>query len=177
MKDSLYHTIEKSTAHRSSRDGVKNLILEDPKLLNELLQIAFNTSDKNHPKACWALELICEEKIEIFIPYLDIFCDSIHLISNESALRSISKICLFLSTNKKIARTPIQEEKIIECCFDCLINTEKAANAAYSMRALYSLSQKQDWIKDELKAILTRDISDKTPGYCFAVKDLLKRLK
>lgn len=177
MKDSLYDTIEKSTAHRSSRDRVKNVIFDHPHLLQELLPIAFDTTDKNHTKACWILELICEEKMELFIPFLDVFCDAIGFISNESALRSITKICLFLAKNKKIILTGFQEEKIIECCFDCLITTDKTANAAYSMRALYVLSQKNDWIQQELKAILTRDISDKTPGYCFAVKDILKRLK
>lgn len=177
MKDFLYQTIANSTAHRKSRDTVKSIVIEQPILLHELLQIAFNIEDKNHIKACWVLELVCEEKIIIFIPYIDLFCSSLYLISDESALRSISKICLFLSKSKKIVMTHLQEEKIIECCFDCLIKTNKAANAAYSMRSLYILSLKHIWIKEELRAVLTRDISDKTPGYCFAVKDILKRLK
>lgn len=176
MKDTLYQTIEKSTAHRKSRDGVKNLIIEKPELLSELLQIAFNQKDKNHIKACWILELICIEKMEIFMPHIDLFCKSTHIITNESALRSITKICLLVTKNKKIITSNFQEEKIIECCFECLISTDKTANAAYSMRTLFNLSIKHNWIKEELATLLSRDISNKTPGYCFAVKDILKKL-
>jgi hypothetical protein len=177
MKNDFYQKIASSSAHRESRDTLKNYVFENPMFLEDLISIGFSNTDKNHHKACWILELICEEKIAIFIPFIDLFCSSLHKISDESSLRSLTKICLFLSKNKQIKLSSFQEEKIIECCFDCLIKTEKAANAAYSMRSLYELSQKHQWIKEDLKAILTREISDKTPGYCFAVKDVLKRLK
>lgn len=177
MKMELYQIIASSTAHRKSRDELKNYFLEHPRYFKNLLTIAFSATDKNHHKACWVLELICEEKLELLSPEIDFFCNSLHLISNESALRSLTKICLFLSKSKKILLTDAQVDNIVECCFDCLITTEKAANAAYSMRSLYEFSLKNQWIKEDLKAILTRDISDKTPGYCFAVKDILKRLK
>lgn len=176
MKDTLYQIIEKSTAHRKSRNSVKNLIVEKPELLSELLQIAFNQKDKNHIKAFWIFELVCEEKMKIFIPHIDLFFKSIHIISNESALRSITKICLLVTKNKKIITSNFQEKKIIEYCFVCLISIDKTANAAYSMRTLFNLSIKHNWIKEELATLLSRNISNKTPGYCFAVKDILKKL-
>jgi hypothetical protein len=45
------------------------------------------------------------------------------------------------------------------------------------MRTLYNLGKKHLWVNEELKALLTRDLSNQTPGYCYAVKDILKRLK
>jgi hypothetical protein len=44
------------------------------------------------------------------------------------------------------------------------------------MRTLYNLSTKYNWIKEELIAILSKDISTKPSGYRFAVKDILKKL-
>jgi hypothetical protein len=82
-----------------------------------------------------------------------------------------------LSKSKKIILTETQEEKIIEACLDWLIQTDKAANAAYSMRTLYHLGKKYAWINEELKLILYREFENQTPGYRFAVKDLLKRLQ
>jgi hypothetical protein len=58
-----------------------------------------------------------------------------------------------------------------------LLSTSKAANAAYYMRALYLFGKKQKWIHDELKVFLSKDLDHQTPGYCFAVKDMLHRLK
>lgn len=177
MNLSFYNQIQKSTAHRKSRDENKNFIFTNPYYLSDLTEIAFKIKDKNHHKACWILELICEEKIELFLPFLDNFCAILSNYKSDSAIRSISKICLFLSKNKKINLTKFQEEKIIETCLDWLIDTKKVANAAYSMRTLFELGKKYSWVNEELNALLSRDCSFQSVGYQFAVKDILKRLK
>lgn len=177
MNATYYNQIAKSTAHRKSRDDNKDFIFANPDYLKYLLEIAFDTKDKNHHKACWILELICEEKMDLFLPYLDEFCKTLPYYKNDSAIRSISKICLFLSNSKKYSLTENQEEKIIETCLDWLIDSNKAANAAYTMRTLYNLGKKHTWVNEELKVLLQRDCSYQTPGYKSAVKDILKRLK
>lgn len=177
MNTEFYSQIAKSTAHRKSRDDNKDFIFANPSYLDDLTEIAFNTKDKNHHKACWILELICEERIELFIPFIDDFCEALPNFKNNSALRPTSKMCMFLAQNKMVSLTEFQEEKIIETCLDRLIKSDLAATAAYSMRALYELGKKYDWVNEELKILLTRDFKNQTPGYCFAVKDILKRLK
>jgi hypothetical protein len=177
MNSEFYILIEKSTAHRKCRDDVKAFVFEHPNHLNDLTKIAFNTKDKNHHKACWILELICEEQLELFIPYIDNFCSSLAHQHSDSAIRSISKIGLFLVQHKKIQLSESQEEKLIETGLDWLIQTDKAANAAYTMRFLYVLGKKHSWVNEELRALLSRDCSHQSPGYRFAVKDILKRLK
>ncbi|RAR74280.1 hypothetical protein [Flavobacterium aciduliphilum] len=177
MNAEFYNQIAKSTAHRKSRDDNKEFIFANPNYLSDLTEIAFNTKDKNHHKACWILELICEERIELFIPFIDDFCEALPNFKNNPALRPTSKICMFLTQNTKVLLTEFQEEKIIETCLDRLIESDLAATAAYSMRALYQLGKKYDWVNDELKILLTRDLKKQTPGYIAATKDILKRLK
>lgn len=177
MNAEFYNQIAQSTAHRKSRDDNKDFIFAHPSYLKELTEIAFNTKDKNHHKACWILELVCEEQLDLFIPFIDGYCNSLAQQHSDSAIRSISKIGLFLVKNKKIQLTESQEEKLIESGLDWLIQTDKAANAAYTMRFLYVLGKKHSWVHDELRELLSRDFSDQTPGYRFAVKDILKRLK
>ncbi len=177
MNPEYYKTIANSTALRKSRDDNKDFIFQHPEFLKDLLEISFNTKDKNHHKACWILELIFEERLELIIPFQEAFCLALTRYTSPSAIRSLSKICLFLSKSKKITLTETQQEKIIEACLDWLIQTDKAANAAYSMRALYHFGKKHPWINEELKLILSREFENQTPGYRFAVKDLLKRLR
>ena len=177
MNSEFYNQIAKSSAHRKSRDDHKDFIYANPNYLSDLTEIAFNTKDKNHHKACWILELICEERIELFIPFIDKFCEVLPNFKINPALRPTSKICMFLSKSKKVLLTEFQEEKIIETCLDRLIDCDLAATAAYSMRALYNLGKKYDWVNEELKVLLTRDLKTQTPGYCTATKDILKRLK
>lgn len=177
MDATYYQTIANSTAHRKSRDDNKNFIFNHPEYLPDLLQISYNTADKNHHKACWILELVFEERLTLIQPHLNNFCNNLKHYTSDSAIRSLSKICLFLAQRKNLKLTETQEEQIIEACLDWLIQTDKAANAAYSMRALYFLGKRHTWINDELKLILSREFVNQTPGYRSAVKDLLKRLR
>lgn len=177
MNSQYYNQIAKSTAHRKSRDDNKDFIFQNPEYLPFLIELAFNVADKNHHKACWILELICEERMDLFLPYIADFCSTLKNHKSDSAIRSISKIGLFLVKSKTIKLTEIQEEQIIETYLDWLIQSNKAANAAYTMRTLFLLGKKHDWVNDELKVLLQRDCSHQTPGYKSAVKDILKRLK
>ena len=86
-----------------SRDDNKDFIFANPDYLKYLLEIAFNIKDKNHHKACWILELICEEKMDLFLPFLEDFCETLPHYKNDSAIRSISKIC-FSCFDKSFSR-------------------------------------------------------------------------
>lgn len=173
----FYQTIANSTAHRKSREDNKSFLFTHPEYLPHLMEISYDINDKNHHKACWIMELVFEERLELIKPHLTDFCQNLKHYRSDSAIRSLSKICMFLTQSKTIKLNELQEEKIIETCLDWLIQTNKAANAAYSMRALYLLGKRHAWIHDELKLLLSREFENQTPGYRYAVKDLLKRLR
>jgi hypothetical protein len=176
MNSDFYHRIEHGTAHRKSRDENMNYILTHPECLSELVTLASTITYKNHFKALWIMELLSLKNAELLAPFLDEFCHALPHYTIEKAIRPSAKICYQLVTNKKIQLTPSQEEAIIETCLDRLINQVKVAPAAFSMRALFVLGKKQPWIHDELRLLLSKDLDHPTPGYRFAVKDLLKRL-
>jgi len=168
--------IENGTAHRKSRDENVAFMLSHPELLEELALIACNPKNKNHYKALWVMELISIEKTEFLSPIIDKFCHALCHYSIERAIRPSAKICFQLVKSKKIKLTEIQEEKIIETCLDWLINDVKVAPAAFAMRTLFLLGKKYNWIHDELKLILSKDLNHAKPGYKFAVKDILKKI-
>ncbi|EIA10326.1 hypothetical protein [Flavobacterium frigoris] len=176
MNSEFYKNVVNSSAYRSSRDENAQLILTNSQLFPHLFAIAFNTGDKNHHKACWILELVLEKQPHLLSDYLDDFCENLSKFSNESALRPISKICMFLSQH--ISLTPLQEEQITEKCFDWLIQEKcKVATKAYSIRTLYELGKKQDWIYPELKRILTDDYRKHTAAYKAVAREILKKIK
>ncbi|MFP9115673.1 hypothetical protein ACLI1A_17165 [Flavobacterium sp. RHBU_3] len=173
--------VANSTAHRPSREGLANRVLADAQLLPELLSIAFDTKNKSHHKACWILELVLENNIALISPYLDEFCNTAKSYNHEGAIRSISKICLFLAQQNHT--TPVtlnqqQKELITETCFDWLIAPDgKVASKAYAMRALYLLGKDTDWVYTELQRILQDDFTKHTAAYKAAAKELLQKLK
>lgn len=180
MATSFQKQIENSTAHRPIRDYLSGMVLANQDLLEELLALAYHVADKNHHKACWVLELVMEAKIEWLASHLDLFCKTLPLFKSESALRSISKICLFAIEHHKKQGGFLSSahlEQVTESCFDWLINPEvKVATKAYAMKALYLLGKSEDWIYPELQRILSEDTVKHTAAYGGAARDILKRI-
>ncbi|NHN26025.1 hypothetical protein FIA58_010095 [Flavobacterium jejuense] len=176
MESSFYTQIENSTAHRKSRDNICELAMSNSDNLKELFAFAFNLTNKNHFKACWALELVLEKNLEFIIPYLDVFTNTVSVYKNDSAVRPISKICFFISKSKSINLSKKQEQQLIETCLDWLIQNEKVATKAYAIRALHNFSKKQPWIKEELKVILEQDYSSHSAAYKAVAREILKKL-
>lgn len=177
MNTSFYTRITQGKAAKSFREGNKAFVLKHPEHMSELTKIAFTVADKNHHKAFWALELICEEDCSYFEPFIDDFCRHIPAYKNDNSKRPVSRICMFLVNSKKIHLTKKQEQSIIENCFDWLINDEKVAVKAYAMKTLYKLSQKNNWIIPDLKQIITTDYPNQSAGYKACTKEILKKLK
>lgn len=177
MNEAFYQLVEESTAHRLNREFIRDYVFQNPEKLPFLMEIALNENDKIHVKACWSLELIFELKLELLLPFLDGFIAKIPFYRNDSAIRPVSKICLFLSKSKTIKLTENQENKIIETCLDWLIQDEKVAAKAYSMRTLYNFGKKQPWINEELKTILSQDYPNHSAAYKAVAREILTKLK
>ncbi|MGK4569336.1 hypothetical protein [Flavobacterium sp. 3HN19-14] len=183
MNNALYENISKSTAHRLSRETNAQLILENPQLFPHLLEIAFDTDDKNHHKACWILELVLEENIDWLFPDLDAFCNQLKVFSNESAMRSIAKICQFSAVEhtKKVKSNPIflnekQQQQVTESCFYWLIDDHKVAAKAYAARALFELGEESDWIYQKLAVVLESGFSNHSAAYKAVAREILKAI-
>jgi hypothetical protein len=176
MNSELYKNVTNSSAYRSSREENAHLILTNSQLFPDLLAIALNTADKNHYRGCWILELALEKQPHLLTDYLAVFCENLSKFINESALRSISKICMFLSQH--ISLTTLQEEQITENCFDWLIQEErKVATKVFAIRTLFELGKKQDWIYPELHRILSDDYRKHSAAYKAVTREILKKIK
>lgn len=181
MKSEFYLKIEQSSAGRAEREKNRNLALRNPEFFQTVLETSLSPHDKNNHKACWILELICEKKLKLFVPFIDTFCEILPNLENDSAIRPMSKICLFLakSNHRKngINLSQLQETQLIEMCFDWLIRDEKVATKVYAMKALFVFGKKYDWIYPELKTIIQQDYSKESPAYKASTRIILKKIK
>ena len=180
MKTDLEHKLTASNALRKQRMSNCNYVIKH-NLIKELTHIAFSVSDENHFKAFWALEFICEKKLKLFTPYLADFCEILPNVTHDSALRSATKICLFLAKSNRrkngITLTQEQEHQLIENMIDRLIQDEKVASKVYAMKALFVFGKKYDWIYEELKPIIIQDAFEHSYAYQASARNILKRLK
>ncbi|WP_378176141.1 hypothetical protein [Aquimarina sp. SS2-1] len=117
----------RSTNHsREKRNYFANLILQNPDLLPQLLEICHLTDDEISCKASWGLEFLCKKNLEAMLPYLDTFIALLPKVYQDPAVRPVAKICEYLmlayykdkSPEVKKYITLSHREKITEACFD-----------------------------------------------------------
>jgi len=157
----------------------------NPHLVPKLLNILFRVDDKISPRAAWVFEFMCNNNIDTIIPYLDTFTENMHKVHLDSAVRPVAKICEFLATayysktenDIQTALTKTHKERIIEVCFDYMINDEKVAPKAYSMTTLFLLGKEYDWVYPELTRILEDDFHKQSAAFKARARQILKKIK
>lgn len=176
MDMTFFNRIAKSNASTNCRNGIRDLVLQNPKYLKDLVATATNLSNKNHYKAVWIIEMLAETHTELLIPFIDMICETISKYKHESAIRGISRTAFFLSTSKTISLSEIQQEKLIEVCLDWLIGNAKVAPKVYAMYTLSHYAKNQDWIKEVLKDIINKDFVPQSAGYKAAARQVLIKI-
>jgi len=181
----LYKELNYVDGSREKRLKYANLILSEPELLPELLEIIFMVDDSVSCKAAWVFEFACSKNLDLIIPHLDVFTEKLSKVYLDSTLRPLAKISELLATayyskqttKFKSALQLRHHENIIEACFDWLINDGKIAPKAYAMNTLFLFGKDYNWIHPELKNIIQRDYQNQSPGYKARARHILKAIE
>lgn len=181
----LYNELNYVNHSREKRAYYANLVLENPNLITKLLEVLFKVDDKISPRAAWVLEFVCSNSTETILPYLDEFTSKMHKVHLDSAVRPVAKICETLidayyskidnEAKKKVSE--IHKQRIIETCFDYMINDVKVAPKAYAMHTLFLLGKDYDWVHPELVTILERDFQTQSAAFKARARHILKKIK
>ncbi|RNC87002.1 MAG: adenylosuccinate lyase [Winogradskyella sp.] len=183
-KDQLYKELNYVNHSREKRLYYANLVIDNPDLIPPLLEILFTVDDKISCRAAWVFEFMCGEKLEAIIPHLDMFTENMSKVHLDPAVRPVAKVCEYLvkayyaKDNNALKKhlSTAHKEKIVEACFDWMINDEKIAPKAYAMNSLYLLGQDFDWIHPELAIILKRDYQMQSSGFKARARHILKKI-
>lgn len=175
--NTINHSVEK-------RGYFATMVVENPSLLPELLDICERIDDDISCKASWGLEFVTRHKLQAILPHLDRILMLMPKVYRHPAVRPMAKICEYLilsyydqnanPTQKHL--TKIHREQIIELCFDWLITDQKVAPQAYSMTTLYLLGTEYDWVHPELKTILEKNYHQGSAAYKARSRMVLKKI-
>ena len=171
-------------AYRKTRLDIAQWVIDHPETFSELLNICFKTDEKISYKAAWILEYVCAEKLEMLLPYLDVFFENIPKSHIDQAVRPFSKICLMLAKQYYLKKDDLvvkslkqkHRQTMTECCFDWLITNQKVACQAYSMDALYLLGTEKEWIHPELIVVIEQSMNSKSAAYCARGRITLEKI-
>lgn len=181
----LYEELNYVNHSREKRLHYANLMIDNPNLIPKLIEILFMVDDKISPRAAWVLEFMCSKNIDTIIPYLNEFTTGMKKIHLDSAVRPVAKISELLAkaytvkeeNNIKSKLSATHKERIIETCFDYMINDEKVAPKAYAMSTLFLFGKEYDWVYPELVLILERDFHTQSAAFKARARHILKRIK
>ncbi|NMH86632.1 adenylosuccinate lyase [Flavivirga algicola] len=170
---------------RENRMKYANKVLNNMGLFPKLIDILFMVDDKVSSRAAWILEFVCAEYIYAMVPYLETFTKNINKIHLDSSVRPVSKVCEFITKAYyakrpnpiKKALTPKHKERIIEACFDWMINDQKVAPKVYAMESLFLYGTDYKWIHPELTQILEQDFHKQSAGFKARAKRTLLKIK
>ena len=182
MNLDLHEQIAVCSAHRKPRERIRDFVLKRPEIFPDLLKMAFDVDYKYHFKACWIVELVADTRLEWFQEQLDLFCDCLPNLKDESGIRPIAKAVMmivnahFSEKTNRITLSENQLEKLAEACFDWLISNTKVAAKAYAIRTLFNMGKKYDWIHPELKIILEKDYQNHSAAYKAVAREILKKI-
>lgn len=183
--EQLYKELEYVNHSRDHRKKYALLVINNPNLIPQVLDILFNVDDKRSCRAAWLLEFVARENLDAILPHLDKITMEMHRVHLDPAVRPMAKICEYLieayyhklPNHTKDYLKSIHKERIIELSFDYLITDQKVAAKAYSMNTLFLLGKEYDWIHPELVLILERDFNSGSAAFKARARHLLKKLK
>lgn len=161
------------------------LVLDNPRLVEPLMDIAFEVNDPISSRACWVMEFTAKENLTYIFPYLDHFLSKIGLVHLDSSVRPMAKICEYLvlsyfaKTKNETQETLTQKhlEQLTTICFDWLISDQKVAPKAYSMSCLLLLGGKFDWVHPELKMVLEQHYSAGSAAYKARARMIMAKIR
>lgn len=183
-KEEFHSELSKVDISRNSRLAFALKVRNDMDLLPYLIEILFNVNDKTSWQAAWVLEFVCADYLYAIVPHLDTFTKNIHKIHFDSAIRPVSKVCQFIAkayvskenhTFKRLL-TPKHKERIVETCFDWMINKHKVAAKVFAMETLFLFGHENTWIHTNLKEIIENDFPTQSAAFKARGRHILLRM-
>ncbi len=173
------------TAKRIHRDKSTKFVLNHSETFPFLLELVIEDQNRINIKAAWVFELVCFENISLLVKHLPYFSKNLKKIHHESALRPIAKVCAYICKThfsykeNKLYQWLSKEEMqfIVESNFDWLVGDHKVATKVFAMETLFFLGFEIDWVHDELRLTLEKNIIHNSAGYQAHAKKILKNIK
>jgi len=160
-------------------------VLNNPKSIKHLIDIAMTDDDPISSRACWVLEFAVKQEQSYILAYLDEFTAKLGDVKLHSSVRPIAKICeilvkAYFSKKPNAVQNELTGEhleRIATACFDWLIGNHKVAAKAYSMTSLLLLGRKFEWILPELKMVLEQNYAKGSAAYKARARMTLAKIK
>lgn len=134
---------------KAQADFIADIIIKEPSLLLELIDIVFQNKEPLSRRASWPLRKISDRNVKIFEPYVSDIISGLRKVESESIQRSL----LALLINVKIPEE--YHGEMLQYTSEILLNKGSSIAALiYSIDIFYKLSENEPDLLNELRIIM-----------------------
>ena len=164
------------------REEAAEKISGSHELLNEVMQYIFKHDEAYSLKALMVIEVLGRKNFRCLHSYIPELVLSGKLYTDSTSRRCLAKIFNFainehLNSGSNFHLNTSIRSEIIDLSFLWLVSEEQTAVKVFSMQNIYDLKNEREWISEELKAILEKDIISSSAGYKSRAIKILRKLK
>lgn len=169
-----------STHHHNlsttSRTLAMNYILEQGILADAFIEVIYFVDEKQKIVLYHALDMLVERHIDYLNDYLDLYLEKALIETHESTKRCISRTIFHQLKNNKNLYNKEQKQQIVQTMFDWIILPSAVATRVNSIHILYFLVDEEEWIKEQLIALIEQNLLLQEPSFLSRGRKILKLL-
>lgn len=173
----------KTTLTKTKVEKLASIASEETFSAKELIDLSFHPDEQIGFRAAWILERVYSNHHKRFLPDAQYFLMKLPLQSNLSALRHYVKILAFMTAKK--ASPAIKEiidnydtGNIAEVVFVWLIDEKiPVAVKSHCLNVLANLSEKHNWIRNELMETMEFLVDKESIAFFAKVKQIRRQFK
>lgn len=169
-----------STHHHNlstqSRILAMNHILDQNIAANEFIKAIYSVDNNQKIVLYHALDMLVERHIDYLNDALDLYLEKALNETHESIKRCVSRTIYHQLKNNRNLYNKQQKEQIINTMFDWIINNSLVATRVNAIHVLYFLVDEEDWIKEQLIALIEQNLLLQEPSFLSRGRKILKLL-
>jgi len=150
-----------STHHHNlstpSRTLAMNHILDQEILADAFIEVIYFVDEKQKIVLYHALDMLVERHIDYLDDYLDLYLEKALSETHESTKRCVSRTIFHQLKNNKNLYNKEQKQQIVHTMFDWIILPSAVATRVNAINILYFLVDQEEWIKEQLIALIEQN--------------------
>jgi len=157
---------------RKNTDFVKDVVLSNPELFKELIQLALLNEEPVSRRAMWVIDVASEKNPAILKPYLNDLIIHLSMYNHDGLKRH---------TLRMLSRYDIRFDDflhILDLCFEFIKSAKESVAVRYqAMNLLYVMSNKEPDLKYELATTIEMQMHEGSIGLKNHSRKLFSKLK
>lgn len=169
-----------STHHHNlstkSRTLAMNHILDQSICAAEFLHVIYSVDKKQKIVLYHALDMLVERHINYLDSALHLYLENALKETHESTKRCVSRTIFHQLKNNKNIYNNDQKKRIVQTMFDWLIAPSAVATRVNAINILYFLIDEEEWIKEDLIAVIEQNMLLQEASFLSRGRKILKLL-